>query len=187
MERLGAAPYNVVNFSNPLAHVFAADLFMNQSKSLKSIEDICSALASSGHPDLAQRITYFASDEDLEEGEAPVTVESVLGFWEFFQAVESKGRLGTGCTAEGQICADWRFEDERLVSIWFLDSHNARFAASYAPVKLVEIEGGGEVGDRIELTEKLVEAGLLTWRPRHTFNRNLIPSTTLPDTADADK
>ena len=44
---------------------------MNMYISLESIEEVCSAFANSGHPDLARRIAYFASDEDLEEGDVP--------------------------------------------------------------------------------------------------------------------
>ena len=151
-----------------------------------TITEICSALEKQGHPDLAGRIAYFASDEDLEDGEAPVTLESALGFWEFFNAVESDGKLMTGCSEEGHICADWRFEDERIVAIWFLDSRRVRFAAAYAPRKWVEIDGEGNIGDRNEVTEKLVEAGLFTWQPKHPVNKNLVPSTISPDTADGD-
>ena len=152
----------------------------------QTIPQICAALTQQGHPDLARRIAYFASDEDLDEGEAPVALESVLGFWEFFQAVESEGILATACTAEGQICADWRFKDERIVAIWFQDFDKVRFAASYAPGKWLEIDGGGEIGDREEVTERLVEVGLFKWQPEHHVNTNLVRSTTLPDTADAD-
>ena len=152
----------------------------------QTIPEICAALEKQGHPDLAQRIAYFASDEDLEEGDAPVTLESALGFWEFFSAVESEGQLVTGCSEEGHICADWKFDDHRLVAIWFLDAEKVRFAASYAPGKWVEIDGGGEVGSRIEVTERLVEAGLFTWQLKHPVNKNLVPSTMLPDTAEVD-
>jgi hypothetical protein len=103
-------------------------------------------LSERGREDLARRIAYFASAEDLEEGDAPVTLESVLGFWEFFSAVHSDTRVEMGCSAEGQICADWRFEDERGVAIWFLDSQRVRFAATYAPGKWVKIDGGNAGG-----------------------------------------
>lgn len=152
----------------------------------QTIPQICTALTQQGYPNLAKRISYFASDEDLEEGDVAVTLESALGFWEFFQAVESEGKLVTSCTAEGQVCADWRFEDERIVAIWFLDFEKVRLAASYAPGKWVEIDGGGEIGSRKEVTKRLVEVGLFTWQAKHPVNRNLVPSTTLPDTADAD-
>ena len=152
-----------------------------------TIDEICATLAALGYPELAQRIAYFASDADLDEGDVPVTLESAQGFWEFFNAVQSDGKLLTGCSSEGHICADWGFEDGRLVAIWFLDSQKVRFAASYAPGKWVEIDSGGEIGDRIKVTEKLVERGLFAWQPKHYVNKNLVPSAMLPDTADADK
>ena len=156
---------------------------MHPLTSPQTISQICTALTQQGYPNLAKRIAYFASDEDLEEGDVPVTFESVLGFWEFLSDVESEGKLVTSCTAEGQVCADWRFEDARIVAIWFLDFEKVRIAASYAPAKWVEIDGGGEIGSRKEATKRLVEAGLFTWQPKNPVNRNLVPSTTLPDTA----
>ena len=33
-----------------------------------TIPEICAALTQRGHPDLAKRIAYFASDEDLGDG-----------------------------------------------------------------------------------------------------------------------
>ena len=41
--------------------------------------------------DLADRIAYFSSDVDLDDGDVPVTLESALGFLAFFGAVESEG------------------------------------------------------------------------------------------------
>ena len=155
---------------------------MNQPN---TIEEVCAALAEGGREDLARRIAYFASAEDLEEGDAPITVESVLGFWEFFSAVHSDTRVEMGCSAEGQICADWRFEDERGVAIWFLDSQRVRFAATYAPGKWVKIDGGN-AGGLEAVAKKLVEVGLFTWHPEYPVNKNLHPSTTLPDTADVE-
>ena len=136
---------------------------MNQQHP-QTIQEVCASLTNRDNPELAQRIAYFASDEDLEEGDVPVTLESALGFLEFFSAVHSDSRVEMGCSAEGQICADWRFEDERGVAIWFLDSQRVRFAATYALGKWVEIDGGGEVGNRLEVTEKLVEAGIFEWK-----------------------
>ena len=52
-----------------------------------AIDDVCGVLRGWGRHDLARRIACFASDEDLEDGDVPVTLDSARGFLEFFSAV----------------------------------------------------------------------------------------------------
>ena len=151
----------------------------------QTIPEICAALEKQGHPDLAQRIAYFASDEDLEEGDAPVTLESALGFWEFFSAVESEGRRGLTCSSEGWLCGSWDFPDVRGATLWFLDSQSVMFAAKGANGKFIKIAGVGETGSRQTVVEKLVEAGLFYWRPKSPVRKNSQKVTMSPDTAEA--
>ena len=148
-----------------------------------TITQICAALTEQGHPDLAKRIAYFASDEDLEEGEAPVTLESALGFWEFFSQLESDTRAALGCSAEGVICADWRFDDLRITAIWFLDKEKVRFAARQGNGQWLDLHDSGDTCLLAELTAKLVEAGLFKWRLKHPDNWSSNLSTTLLDIA----
>ena len=148
-----------------------------------TIAEICAALEQQGHPDLARRIAYFASDEDLEEGDAPVTLESVLGFWEFFQAVESDTRVELGCSTEGVICADWRFDDLRITAIWFLDREKVRFAAREGNGQWLDLDDSGDTGLLAELAAKLVEAGLFAWRLKHPDKWSSNLTTTLLDIA----
>ena len=183
VERQGSAAYNVLDRSYLGVKVFVADLLMNRSKSIQSIEEICNALEGQGHPDLAKRISYFASPEDLEEGDVPVTKESAQGFWKFFNAVESDGRRGLTCSSEGWLCGSWYFPDDRGVTLWFLDSQFVMFAATGADGRFVRIAGGEDTGGRETVTEKLVEAGLFYWRPRSPVSKNSQPGTMSPDIA----
>ena len=147
-----------------------------------TIDEICAALRARGWPALARRLAYFASAEDLEPGDVPLTLDSALGFWEFFSAVDSEGKLRTGCSPEGWLCVHWDFEDDRRVSIWFLDSRRVRFAAKGGNGQRVKVDGGN-AGSLAVVTEKLVEAGLFTWQQETLDRKNWRPSTTLPDTA----
>ena len=151
----------------------------------QTIPEICAALTQQGYPDLANRITYFASDEDLEEGEVPVTLESALGFWEFFSAVESEGRRGLTCSAEGWLCGSWDFPDDRAATLWFLDSKSVMFAAKGSDGRFIKIVGVGETGDRETIVERLVEAGLFYWRPNPSVSKNSQTLTMLQDIAEA--
>ena len=148
-----------------------------------TIEEVCAALRERGWPALARRLAYFASAADLEPGDAPLTTASALGFWAFLNMVDSDTRVELGCSAEGRICADWRFADARTASIWFLDAEWARFAAKDANGRWVDPDGGGDAAGLKELAAKLVEAGLFTWHPKPIVSRNSTPDITLPDTA----
>ena len=150
-----------------------------------TIQEICAALAEGGREGLARRIAYFASDEDLEEGDVPVTLESAVGFWEFFKVVESEGKIRTGCSQEGWICSEWEFEDRRGVSLWFKDFQQVMFAATDANGKWVRIASGTDTGSRDEVAKKLVEAGLFTWLLESPADNNSPPQTMLPGTAGA--
>ena len=63
---------------------------------LRSVAEVCEALRGWGRPDLAERIAYFASDEDLDDGDVPLTLESARGFLAFFGAVETEGQSTSG-------------------------------------------------------------------------------------------
>ena len=153
----------------------------------KTIPEICAALEKQGHPDLAQRIAYFASDEDLEEGDAPVTPESALGFWEFFSAVESEGKVDLACSPEGCMSAVWRFpNDERRACVWFLDSSRVAFTATDPAGTYLRVTDDQDKNSPATVMRKLVQSGLLKWysdtMPVSTSPR----PTTLRDTVAGD-
>lgn len=154
----------------------------------QTIPEICAALTQQGHTDLAQRLAYFASDEDLEEGDVPVTLESALGFWEFFRAVIPHGkleRLDLACSPEGRLSANWEFCDQRGATIWFTDVESLMFALQDADGKFVRVNGKNSC-DRPILLTKLVEANLFAWRSKTMEEQTLKPGITSPVTAEED-
>lgn len=155
-----------------------------QMHHISSVDDVCEVLRIWGENDLANRIAYFASDEDLEDGDIPVTVDSARGFLSFFSAVKSEGRVSLTCSPEGWLCAVWRFPfpDERRASLWFLDADRVMFAATSATGEFIEIEGGGDVGNSRDVMEKLIQAGLLSWDLDTPNSGSFHPITTLPGT-----
>lgn len=132
-----------------------------------TISEVSALLREMGEEDLAVRLDYLASDEDLDDGESPATDESARGFFEFFTSVESEGSIGLGCSPEGVICADWRFPDSRAVGVWFLDAERVRFSAIGKDGQFVDLEERNKIADRSQVTESLVETqlGLFVWRP----------------------
>ena len=151
------------------------------------LDGVCEVLRSWGEHSLADRIAYFASDEDLEAGDVPLTPESARGFLAFFKAVKSDGRVSLTCSPEGWLCAVWRFPDEeRRASVWFLDDHRVMFAATDAAGNFVELDNRNEVGDYREVMAKLVQAGLLEWHLDTPISESFSIRTTSPGIALSD-
>ncbi len=133
----------------------------------RTVADVCDVLRWQGRADLAERIKYFASDEDLDAGDVPVTLDSALGFLAFFDAVESAGQTQLACSPEGWICAVWTFPDCRRVSLWFVDQDKVLCAARQSDGRFADLPGDSEAASRLIVTEKLVESGeWFTWRNR---------------------
>ena len=144
------------------------------------IKDVCSLLRVCGNDDLADRVAYFASNEDLADGDVPLTGVSARAFLSFFGKVESEGKISLTCSPEGWLCVAWRFSDKRRASLWFINDTRVMFAATDANGDFIEIDGGGEVSDSQEVMDKLIDAGLLTWS---LDSRIFHMTTMLPDTA----
>ncbi len=147
-----------------------------------TLDEIGAALTARGCPALARRLAYFASDADLEPGDVPLTLSSALGFWDFYRRVDSEGRAFTGCSPEGWLCVEWDFDDQRGVSLWFVDDQQVRFAAKGADGQWVKVDGGN-AGSLAVVAEKLVEAGLFQWNQETADGKNWQLGTMSPDTA----
>ena len=133
-----------------------------------AVDLVCDFLRRQGHISLADRIGYFASDDDLDDGDVPLTPASSRGFLRFLDAVKTDGDLDVTCTPEGWICATWSFSDKRRAAIWFIDESQVMFAAKDKDGSFVEIDGGSEKGSSSEIMVRLVDAGLFRWRQSNT-------------------
>ena len=150
---------------------------------IPTIAGVCAVLRGWGRPDLADRIAYFASDADLDDGDVPVTLDSALGFLAFFGAVESAdGKVDLGCSPEGWLCAVWRFPDPRRISLWFVDCDTVMFAIRKADGRFVlDLNNGNETASRAYITTKLLETEeWFTWYNDKTAAANLPPRTMSP-------
>ena len=147
---------------------------------ITTLDEVGNALRLRDEYAIADRITYFASDEDLEEGDVPLTLASACGFLSFFETVKSEGRISLTCSPEGWLCAVWRFSDERRASLWFLDTYQVMFSATDAAGNFVEIDGGSEVGSTRKVMAKLVETGLFAWNMDKMSSKNYPITTMLP-------
>lgn len=126
--------------------------------SLGSVTEVCDVLRGWGRPDLAERLAYLASDEDLDHGDLPASLESALGFLAFFGAVESEeGEVDLGTSWDGLVLSVWRFPDFRRVSIWFQDRDTVRYAARKFDGLFADLNNGGEIGSCSLIMQNLVE------------------------------
>ena len=130
---------------------------------LHTVAAVCNVLRGWGRPDLADRIAYFASDADLDDGDVPATLASALGFLAFFGAVESEGMVRLTGTPEGWICAEWDFADDRDAGLWFLDAERIMFSATGRNGKFIDT-GGVKIASRQVIIRKLDAAGLFRCR-----------------------
>ena len=131
---------------------------------LDSIAKACDVLRAWGHPDLADRLAYFASDEDLEDGDERLTLESAQGFLAFFGTVETDGEMRLTCTQEGWICAEWDFTDERRAGLWFMDADRILFTATDRKGKFINIRGGKKIASHRVILRQLAAEGLFVCR-----------------------
>ena len=134
-------------------------------KPTSTVAEISDLLREMGEEDLAKRLDYLASDEDLDAGESRATDESARGFFEFFISVESDSKLGLACSPEGWIVGEWQwYPDERGASIWFLDERQVMFTANRADGEFVTIGERKNFSTVLDVARKFVEEGLFSWR-----------------------
>ena len=122
-----------------------------------------------GEGELADRLDYLASSEDLDPGDMPATAESARGLWGFLCTVQWDGEFGLACSPEGWIVGEWRFGDKRRASVWFLDDERVMFTAKKMNGGFVAIEGQNNFSERYTLARVLVQEGLFSCR--HNYQR----------------
>ena len=147
---------------------------------LSSIAEACDVLRAWGHPNLADRLAYLASDEDLDDGDRPATLESARGFLAFFGAVESaEGDIALTTSPDGWICADWRFPDDRIVAMWFINSGQVDYAARKAGGHFIDLDQKEAVSSLEQTTKRLVDMkDWFTWFKERTVAVSSNPHTT---------
>ena len=141
-----------------MSAIFRRPLAADAVAGLASIGEVCEVLRGWGCAGLAERLAYLASDADLEEGDAPATLESARGFLAFFGAVESEeGEVDLGTSWNGEICADWRFPDKRIVVLWFADPERVRYAARKSDGYFIDRNKGEAYVNSQGLARRLVD------------------------------
>ncbi len=145
-----------------MSAIFRRPLAADAVAGLASIGEVCEVLRGWGCAGLAERLAYLASDADLEEGDAPATLESARGFLAFFGAVESEeGEVDLGTTRDGWICAHWHFTDKSSVSLYFLDGEQVDYAVRKSNGHFIDLDRKDAVLNQDLIAERLV--GMTDW------------------------
>ena len=134
--------------------------------SASTIAEISILLREMGEDELADRLDYLASDEDLDPGESPATAESAQGFFEFFTSVESDSKVGLACSPEGWIVGEWQwFPDKRSLTVWFHDAESVGFVATNKNGEFVSRKWNGKSVKHSEVKSILGPEGLFVCHP----------------------
>jgi len=134
------------------------------STELASFDDLMVALQTKGFNESAARLAYLHSSEDMEEGDAPLSLESVRGFVNFINDFQDLGREPLlGLAPSGDLSVEWRIADNKHLGVWPLDSGYVHFAFIGPSGKLGErahLSGEGTIAKVISI---LREHGVDQW------------------------
>lgn len=130
---------------------------------LASFEELMDALQMMGFNESAARLAYLRSTEDMEEGDAPLSLESARGFVEFMNGFPDLGEPLLGLFSGGTLSAGWRIADDKHLLVEPLDGENASFALigpSQLPGEKFRLNGKGSIA---EIIHTLRDHGVDKW------------------------
>ena len=172
-------PYHIAGIKNiSLRYPVSRDIIIERSRrtlestsardyNLPSVDKIDIAvekLKSIGLVKSADYINYLRSTDDLEEGDQPLTAESVMGFAELMRRFRDLGEPMLGLFSEGTLSVEWRIADDKHLLIEPLDDKNASFAfigPVNKPREKLRLNGRGSIE---EVIDALRSHGVDRWK-----------------------
>jgi len=122
-----------------------------------AFESIFRSLSRQGLGACAARLAYLHSTEDMEDDDAPLSLESARGFVEFMNGFPDLGEPLLGLFAGGTLSAGWRIADDKHLLVEPLDGKNAAFALigpSRLPGEVFRANGNGTIAEVIHALRK---------------------------------
>ncbi|MCY4245247.1 MAG: hypothetical protein OXU41_08740 [Gammaproteobacteria bacterium] len=129
-----------------------------------AFEEIFLSLRHQGLGECAECLAYLRSTEDMEEDDAPLSLESARGFVKFMKDFPDLGEPLLGLFSGGTLSAGWRVADNKHLLVEPLDGKNAAFAfigPSDQPGEKSRLNGRGTIA---EIIHTLREHGVDKWR-----------------------
>ncbi len=95
---------------------------------LSSFEGVVATLQSKGFGKSAARLVDLRFADDFEEGDEPLSLESVRGFVKLMCNFRKLGEPMIGIFPRGTLAVEWRIADDKHLLVQPLDSESASFA-----------------------------------------------------------
>jgi len=128
-------------------------------------EAVLRALRRQGLGACAERLAYLRSPEDMEDDEAPLSLESARGFANFVSDFQDLGkRPMLGLAPSGELSVEWRIAADKHLGVWPLDGGHVAFAfigpSDKPGGKRIRRSGKGAIAEVINI---LREHGVDQW------------------------
>lgn len=121
-------PYNAKRPDVEYERLSVVAITMSHTPLPSAFDTAIKSLQKCGFVKSANYINYLRSTDDLEEGDQPLTAESVMGFAELMYRFRDLGEPMLGIFSEGTLSVEWRIADDKHLLIEPLDDKNASFA-----------------------------------------------------------
>ena len=122
-----------------------------------SFENILMSLENLGFNKCAERIKYLRSDDAVEDGDEPLSLESAQGFVKLMEDFQDLGEPLLGLFSQGTLGVEWRVADNKHLLVEPFDSERACFAfigPSTEPGEKIRLNGRGSITDVIKTLRK---------------------------------
>jgi len=94
-----------------------------------AFDELLSSLKRRGFGACAARLAYLHSVEDMEDDDAPLSLESARGCVNFVTGFSELGDTALlGLASSGALSVEWRIADDKHLGIWPLDGGHVAFA-----------------------------------------------------------
>lgn len=121
---------------------------------LASFEGLMDALQMLGFNESAEEIEMLSSPDDIDDGDEPLSLESVRGFVKLMDAFRDLGEPMVGRFSAGTLSVEWRIADDRHLLVEPLDSGNASFAfigpSLTSGANRFRLNGRGKIADVVD-------------------------------------
>ena len=169
--RLQIAPPLSRLFNFPL-EVFTASLFdspMLEALDQIEVEHRLQDLEENGQPHIAARLMALQDTDEEDEDDVPIDGQAILGFLDFMDQVAAEGIDPDLTTAQGWLCAQWTYPDNRILVLWFKNRVDLMVTAFGPNGRILRHIGRDPRSrDKDTASQFLLQEGFFSWPPNKT-------------------
>ena len=121
-------------------------------------------LKETGQPYIAPRLRDLQEVDEDDEDDDPLNAQAILGFLDFVQNVfAQEADLGLA-TAQGWLCAQWKYSDGRILVLWFKNRTDSMLTALDSQGQILQHIGADPKADTLQsISQLLVQEGFFSW------------------------